>query len=205
MQTKKIFYGLVFVVLLGVVIKDSSYHFDAELIHLKRQHKSAQKNWNVFYDQRYVFADSAFRYEADFSAIKKLIDPKSVILSDISSSYYSSTYLPVYVKNIHRHHGRRGRGNIFSLLNSRQACYLQDPNNVAATEQFFNEHNALMRKVGMPELKYIIVNRDDKNLNLRQDCLWTARARLIKYLGGLAELKFSGEHLNLYQIKSGSD
>ena len=57
----------------------------------------------------------------------------------------------------------------------------------------------------MPELRYILVNKDVKNLNLRLDCLWTARKRLIKYVGGLAELKYEGEYLNLYQINSIAD
>ena len=186
--------------LVGVVIYDARTHFDADLIHLKRQHKSAQRNWNLFYDQRYVYADSGFRYESDFDAIGKLIEPGRAILSDISTSYYSSTYLPAYVKNIHRHHGKYDVNGISALLKNRQVCYLQDPKNVTATKEFFKKHNALMNKRGLPEIRYIIVNNDVKNLNLRQDCLWTARERLIKFVGNLADLKFKGEYLRLYKL-----
>lgn len=198
---RKVISALFLLMLFSVVVYDSRYHFDSDLIHLKRQHKSAQKNWNVFYDQRYVYADSGFRYESDFNAIAKLITPGRVFLSDISTSYYASTYLPAYVKNIHRHHGRHDGNGIHSFLNTRQACYLQDSNNVKATVLFFKDHNTLMRKRGLPELQYILVNRDVKNLNLRQDCLWTAKERLIKFVGELAELKFEGDYLNLYEIK----
>lgn len=191
---------LAFVLLLGVVIYDARTHFDAELIHIKRQHKSAQRNWNLFYDQRYVYADSGFRYESDFDVIRQLIEPGGAILSDISTSYYSSTYLPAYVKNIHRHHGKYDVNGISALLRSRQLCYLQDPKNVIATAEFFKKHNALMRERGIPEVRYIIINSDVKNLNLRQDCLWTARERLIKFVGNLATLKFEGEYLRLYQL-----
>jgi hypothetical protein len=189
------------ILLILTVVYDARIHFDAELIHLKRQHKSAQKNWNLFYDQRYVYADSGFRYESDFNSIRRLIEPNSAVLSDISTSYYSSTYLPVYVKNIHRHHGRGDRNGISILLNSRQACYLQDPKNIVATAKFFKDHNGLMRKRALPELRYIIVNRDVRNLNLRQDCLWTARERVIAFVDSLADPMFEGEYLNLYRIK----
>ena len=196
---------LAIVILVGVVVYDSRHHFDADLIHVKRQHKSAQKNWNLFYDQRYVFADSGFRYEADFLAINQLIQPRSVILSDISSSYYASTYLSAYVKNIHRHHGRADSNGISVLLNNRDVCYLQDPKNIERAGKFFESHNALMLERGLPKLRYIIVNRDDKNLNLRQDCLWTANERIIKHVENLAVLIFKGEYLNLYRINTAND
>ena len=197
---QKIFAVVALIFLMIIVIYDARIHFDAELIHIKRQHKSAQKNWNLFYDQRYVYADSGFRYESDFDAIRQLIEPGSAILSDISTSYYSSTYLPAYVNNIHRHHGKYDVNGISALLKNRQICYLQDPKNITSTKEFFKTHNALMHKRGLPEIRYIIVNSDVKNLNLRQDCLWTARERLIKFLGNLADLKYEGEYLRLYKL-----
>ena len=202
LSLKKLSAGCLFLGLLGVIFYDSMYHFDVDLIHLKRQHQSSQKNWNLFYDQRYVFNDSAFRYEADFQNIANLIQSQSVILSDISSSYYAATYLPAYMKNIHRHHGRRKTDGVSTLLDSRKMCYLQDPENVEDVKNFIKGHNELMNKRGLPELLYIIVNRDDKNLNLRQDCLWTARERLIKHLDSLADSIFQGNYLNLYKIKT---
>jgi len=185
----------------ALVIYDARFHFDADLIHVKRQNKSAQKNWNIFFGQSYVYADSAFRYEADFAEIEKLLEPFTSVFADISSSYFASTYLPVYIKNIHRHHGRDHFTGISALLNSRQMCYLQDPKNIDASKQFFKTFNASMRAQGLSPIRYFIINRDDKNLNLRQDCLWTARERLIKFVGTMADLKFEGEHLNFYEIK----
>lgn len=189
------------IVLLSVILFDARIHFDRDRIDLKRKHKSAQRHWNIFYDQRYVYADSAFRYELDFKSILPLIEPQTVILSDISSSYYAASYLPVYVKNIHRHHGRHDSSGISSLLKSRQTCYLQDENNRQAFTQFINNHNEKMRNKSLPELRYIIVNKDVKNLNLRLDCLWTARERLMKHIGAIAKLKYQGEYLNLYEIE----
>lgn len=197
---KKTISAVVVLCLLGVIVYDSRYHFDKGLIHLKRQHKSAQKNWNLFYGQQYVFTDSGFRYEADFTAMKGFIDPRSAVLSDISTSYYMSTYLPVYIKNIHRHHGRYDSNGIASYLNSRQACYLQDPKNIALSKTFFKKHNALMKRRGLAEIRYIVVNRDVKNLNLRQDCLWTSHQRLLAYLDKLATLKYTGQYLSLFEI-----
>lgn len=192
--------SLSIIALLLLIAFDARVHFDADLIQLKRQHKSAQKNWNLFYDQRYVYADSAFRYEADFESISQLIEPNTVIFSDISTSYYSASYLPVYVKNIHRHHGRLDWSGVSDLLSGRKACYLQDPENVSFLAQYFRDHNALMREQNLPEFRYILVNKDVKNLNLRLDCLWTARERLMRFVGGLSALKYEGQYLNLYQI-----
>jgi len=106
MILKRWIIGFALLSLIALVAYDSKQHFDANLISLKREHRSAQRDWNIFYGQNYVFYDSAMRYEQDLSAINDIIQSGAVALSDLASSYYLSTYLPMYVKRVHKHKSR---------------------------------------------------------------------------------------------------
>lgn len=187
---------LLLAVLLGVIVNDSATHFDRELIQLKQQHKSPQKNWNVFYGQNYVFNHSSIKYEQDVLALKKIVEPKRVVLSDISTSYYLAAELPVYVKNIQRHQGARANLEWGKVLKS--LCYLDQENHAQLFADFVRDYRQSLDS----EPFYLVVNKDQVNSNMRNDCLSQRRTAFIQNIDKYASQVFDGQYLRLYMIKS---
>jgi len=184
----------------AVIIFDARYHFDNEWMQAKIQHNSAQKNWHIFYSQEYVYRNSSLRYEVDFEQIKAIIEPEFVLISDMATSYYAATYLPVYIKNIHRHQGRANSPRWHAWLASNDHCYLELPDLLQRSREFFTSQRKLARARGEPELRYIIINKDRDNRLLRTDCFSVRSETLRSAVKHLAELKYDGQFLALYEL-----
>lgn len=183
-----------------VVINDSKHHFDAELVALKRKHRSPQNDWSVFYGQRFVYYSTSMRYERDFLAIANLVRPHSLVISDLATSYYSAAYLPVYVRNVHRHQGRDKSVAWRRILDSRQHCYLQRPENVSSFVDFVRAENRVAAKAETPVIRYVLVNNDLLNNNPRYDCFWNGRQAAIENLEAISTKLYVGEYLILYEF-----
>jgi len=91
---------------LVLVIFESGRHFDNKLIQDKKKAYSAQKNWNIFFAQSNVYLGGGIRHDEDFSRLAHLLEKDSSLITDVATSYYAAASLPVYVKNVHKHHGR---------------------------------------------------------------------------------------------------
>jgi hypothetical protein len=204
LQFKRVFATLGMVGAFSIIVYDSSPHFDESLIQLKRDHRSAQRNWNIFYGQRFVYYDSDFRLQTDLAEIAKIIEPDSLALADLATSYYAASELPVYVRNVHQHHGRHTSISWAGILHSRSACYLALPEKYSQFQQFIADQQRVLKISGDIPFSYVLVNKDIRNLNLRYDCLWNGRTGLLANIERLAELKFEGEYLNLYELKTAS-
>ena len=185
--------------ILVVVALDSRFHFDSKLVLLKKQNQSAQRSWNVHYAQAEVHLHSAMRYEPDIARINELITPGHVILSDLATSYYLAAMTPSFVKNTHLHQGRLRSPGWAVFLSKRDYCNLEDKARRDRVIQFFRRQRALA--IGQPRLKYIVINRDRQNQNLKLDCLATQHQRIKKALPGLARLIYDGEYLSLFEIE----
>lgn len=179
---------------------DSSRHFNEEVVRSKRQANSGQNNWNMFYGQRFVFYDSAFRYHADFDGISAIIEPNQVILSDLATSYYAAASLPVHVRNVQIHHGRRQSKLWNQAFESQIFCNPHLDDSAEAFKALMAEEAA--KPKGNPRFRYILVNNDKNNKNVRADCLWNRRALVIKHIDDIAQLIFKGQYLSLYELKS---
>jgi len=200
MEPKRIVAVVVLLAIVGLLSFDARYHFDSALIDLKRQHKSDQLNWSIFYSQENVFKNSGIKYQADMQEIERLIQSNVSILSDLATSYYSATMLPVYVANVHRHQGRYRRSSTAAFLDKRYACYIEYQENLDKLNQFL--HKQGNENINKPHLSlnYIIVNNDPDNRNLREDCMAFQRNVLGRELVKLADILYKGEYLDLYQV-----
>ncbi|MBL4671679.1 MAG: hypothetical protein JKX81_05425 [Arenicella sp.] len=189
---------------LALLVYDARPHFDKDLIQLKRENNSAQRNWSLFFGQRFVFYEGPFRYEDDMNRIRDLIEPGRIVLSDLATSYYAAASLPVYVRNVHRHQGREYSSSWRKLLNRRTACNLHQQDVFLAFNKFIDveQRNSASRE--QPQFKYVLVNKDSNNKNLRLDCLWHRRALLMENIVRVSKLKYEGEFLNLYEINDRS-
>ncbi|MFT6409073.1 MAG: hypothetical protein ACJAQ6_002496 [Arenicella sp.] len=194
--------GLLLIV--SMVVYDSSSHFDKGLIQVKRQNGSAQRNWNIFYGQRFVYYDGPFRYLEDLRSIGQLIEPRKLILSDLATSYYSSAALPSYVSNIHRHQGRNHSFEWSEMLDKRVACNFHQDDGLNEFKQFIALESLRSREYKRPEFSYVLVNKDVNNRNVRLDCMWQRRASLIENIEKLASEVYDGEYLRLYKLDSDS-
>ena len=196
---KKLAFAICLLFSMSLMVYDSWPHFDKSLIQLKRDHRSAQRNWNLFYGQRFVYYDSAVRYTEDLSEIEKIIQPNSLVLSDYATSYYISSRLPLYVRNIHRHHGRSKSKTWDKMLDSRSLCYLNDEKQFGRFDDFLIAERA-SNKESEPIFRYVILNNDELNRNLRYDCLWNNRAVFSENIERLTVIKYQGEFISLYEL-----
>jgi hypothetical protein len=201
LQFRRVFATLGLIGAFSIIVYDSSPHFDESLIQLKRDHRSAQRNWNIFYGQRFVYYDSDFRLQTDLAEIAKIIEPDSLALADLATSYYAASELPVYVRNVHSHHGRAKSNSWAQMLNGRSACYLGVLDNSAQFEKFLVAEKRAFKEAQGLLIRYAIINKDTSNRNLRYDCLWQGRSGFKANIEKLAKLKFEGEYINLYEFK----
>ncbi|MBT8114547.1 MAG: hypothetical protein KJP04_04160 [Arenicella sp.] len=192
---------LILLSVVSLILFDARHHFDADLVTLKIKHQSAQRNWNLFYSQQQVFSAGSFRYERDFSEIAERITPGTSLLSDLATSYYAATYLPVFVMNIHRHQQGMARPQWHRLLHDRTACYLDVEANLWEFEKFLKLQEQAQAKNPHLQLRYVLLNKDHKNRNLGNDCFSLRHRHLQAPLSEIADLVYEGDFMNLYKVR----
>jgi len=197
---KKLLMGLFVVAAAALLAFDSRQHFSRDLIYLKRQHNSAQRNWNLFYGQNFVYFDSSFRYQRDLGQIKKLVKPGQIVFSDLATSYYVAGNLPAYVRNVHRHHGRKKDVRWRAMFDANVACNLDQEGSFSAFKEFVEAVRDKSAIKVQPKLNYVIVNKDLSNKNVRSECLSNRRETFERYIEKISSLKYQGEFLDLYKL-----
>ena len=63
-------------------------------------------HWRVTRSAENNFRNASLRYYGDFTEIEKIIEPHSLFLADVATSYYVAAALPLYAANTHAHHSR---------------------------------------------------------------------------------------------------
>ncbi|MBM9602695.1 hypothetical protein [Desulfopila inferna] len=192
---------IVLVFCLVLIGKEVKFHFQKERITEKLQHFSAVRHWSIHFGPQYVYYNSSLRYESDFKHIRKHVEPKSALLSDLATSYYAAAALPVYIRNTHRHHGLKRFAGLQGFLQKGHLCYLNDPYHSMKLLAYLEQDALLARKNGWPALKYIIINKDKKNKVLYRDCIATNSRNIIENISSIASIIYEGKYLNLYALK----
>jgi len=198
MNLPKVLAAISLFCLIALVINDSYFHFDAERVSIKRQAKSAQRHWSLFYTQHYTYTDSSFKYRNDIEEIQKIITPGKTLLADRATSYYLAAELPIFVKNLHAHHSRDLLWVRF--LQQRLACYIDLQDQYEEVLNFIETVDKQSLNGLEPEFKYWVFNSDAGNLNLRNDCLSMRGSDITSALPKFAKQLFKGEYLWLYEI-----
>ena len=199
MMIKRFLAILGLLIALGVIVFDSAYHFDEKRILLKRKNNSGQTNWSMFYGQRFVYYDGALRYNEDFAELSKLIEPGYVILSDKATSYYAAANLPAYVLNIQRHHGLWRSPLWNKAIRSGMHCTLNSDR--SNTEFRLLLESEKIKLDIEPTLRYILVNHDSNNKNVRSDCFSIRRNLQEGAIKKLFDTVYVGKYLTLYALK----
>ena len=183
---------------LSLIVYDSKLHFDKERILIKRKHNSGQRHWNLFYGQNFVFYDSAMRYQHDLTEIKKLIEPSSVVLSDLATSYYLAGSTGAYVRNVHQHQGRNTSYRFSQFLNAETFCYLNTDEHLNDVIDFLKIE--FSNRSSVPTFRYIALNNDSKNKNVRSDCIFHRRNVIEGAIKAFSSKVYSGDFLDLYLL-----
>lgn len=194
--------GVMAIVLMMVVLHHALVHFDYQRVNLKQQSSSAQRHWSVFYGQQYVYDGASFKYQSDIDVLQSLLPIGAIVLTDISTSYYLAAELPITVKNLHLHHRMASRSYWERTL--RRLCYIDSEENKNALELQFS---AMLSTGGAKDIgsgQYFVINKDQDNSNMQNDCLSRRRTAFINHYDGLASLEFDGDYLMLFRFLGGS-
>lgn len=189
--------GLLLLVL--VCLRDGFFHFDRDLVVLKKQHSSPQKHWSLFYDQSHVYLSGSLNISNDLIDLREYVKEDSLVLSDKATSYYFTAHLPVHIVNIHRHHGRYKRSGWGKYLDTGRQCRLSDTKNLHSLLELAKNHTMTYGRDVL-----LVVNKSQNNVNHLKDCLSTNRGYLIKTADGLFPSLFENESFVLYSLSAGS-
>lgn len=192
------------VLLLVFLAFESSSHFSLALLKHKKEIFSAQKNWNLFYGQSNVYLNGGLRHADDFKALEGVLEPGSGLVTDLATSYYLAASLPVYVKNVHKHHGLYTSQPWSKLFTHRIVCYLDAPENFSEFQKVMRGESKRSLKEGIPPVRYIAVNRTHYNDNFKRGCLSQRRRGMLSVIDQLGEPVFDGETISVYRLSASS-
>ena len=185
-----------------LVICESSRHFDNKLIQDKKKAHSAQNDWNVFFAQSNVYLGGGVRHDEDFARLAPLLEADSSLITDIATSYYAAASLPVYVKNVHKHHGRYKSPEWERLISHRITCYLDAPEYIADFNSVMQGEESRSERKGVPPVRYIAVNRTHYNDNFKRGCMSQRRRGLLSVIDRLGPPIFEGETILVHRLSS---
>ena len=199
---KGLLYSVGLLAFCAFIAYESRYHFDSALVEAKKDVHSAQRNWSVFFDQSNVYLSGGIRHSEDFSKLRLLIEPKSAIIADLASSYYMSAMLPIYVKNVHRHHGLYSLHPWGELISSRFTCYLEVPENLDKFKRVLKHEERRAAGRGVVPVRYIAVNKTHGNANFKRGCMSQRRGALFSVIDQLGSPVYEGETIIVYRLSS---
>lgn len=186
-------------ILVGFCITEAKVHFDSELIELKKQRFSAQKNWNWFFDQSNVYESGSLNVSEDILPLRGVLQNDALLISDLATSYYLAAHLPIRIANVHRHHGRYRNQGVATMLDSGRLCRLSTQNNRDELETAIYDYWPKGQK-----LAYLVINKSQGNQNFSRDCLSANRGYLISTAKEYFEEVFENEGFLVVRLTSGS-
>lgn len=193
-------FAFLMVMLFSLIVFDSSQHFDAALIERKKKAHSAQKHWNIHYGQSYVYLNGGIRHNDDFKKLESVLEPGTAVITDVATSYYMASSLPIYVKNIHRHHGRAASPVWERLISHRVVCYIDAPENLQKFWRVMSLEPTRSKKKGVPAVAYVAVNRTHYNDNFKRGCIGQRRRGMLSVINQLGAEVFDGESIKVYKL-----
>ncbi len=183
----------VLAIVCGALVAYSSYHLESVTVVEKRNHGSAQRDWNVHYSQDYVYYDGSFRYSDDFAQLRAWVADDAVVLADLATSYYASAYLRGSVVNVHPH---QGRGQV-----TQWQPYLKRGGLCAATTPMASSELAtILAARAQTQTLWYLHNNDRLNKNVRASCESNRAHIVLPFLQRYGERVYKGEHLELWAL-----
>ncbi len=186
--------------LFALIVVDARQHFDPNLIQLKKKHHSAQRNWNLFFGQSNVYLSGGFRYAEELKQLEGVLEADVAVFTDLATSYYLSSSLPVYVKNVHAHHGRYKSPEWHAFINKRIGCYINHADNFDKFAHLLEAEERLATRRDVPPVRYVVINKDSDNINLRRDCFLRRASALSEVLSASYEKIHEGDMFVVFRL-----
>ena len=183
---------------------EAKFHFDKNLVDKKKEIFSAQKDWSLYFDQSNVFRNGGLKHDSEFAELSNLLEPNSSMITDLATSYYAAAGLPVYVKNVHRHHGRYKTREWEKLIAHRIICYLDAPEYQDQFLEVIDKEETTAKTENLPPVRYIAINRTHYNDNFKRGCMSQRRRGLLSVINELGTLVYDGQTISVYRLSTAS-
>ncbi len=183
--------------ILFVMAFDVAYRFGLTQKPLFTVFSNDAYHWRVTRTAKDNVRNSSLRYYRDLDAIRDIVEPGSLFLSDVATSYYVTAALPLYAANTHAHHSRwyaRYR-RILRIMCGEEKDVPQ-----SRFEQALKEQEAESVAKRRLVLRYMIVNKDTVNKNVRGHCITRNHTKVAELLGLIAVRIYAGEFLDVYEF-----
>lgn len=169
-----------FVTVTGLILPDFIFHlglvdrwpFGTEP---KEYHWTLGRSFDDNYSQ------SSLKYHSDLTSIGSLAKRDGIFYSDVATSYYVTSTLPLYSRNPLYHHRLPG-------------VYIKDDEVEALCTGDTEIQKSIVDRL---DLDYIIINSDRNNRNVRRNCLSIDDS----IIDDIAHRLYEGEFLSLYRVK----
>ena len=181
---------------------ESWFHFDKDLIEKKKRAYSAQKDWSLFFGQSHVYMNGGFRHDEEFRELTVLLEPNTALITDLATSYYIAANLPVYVKNVYRHHGRQKSQKWEKLISQKIVCYLDLPDYLSQFENVVRYDNRRAKRKAVPPVRYVAVNLTQYNENFTRGCMSQRRKELLSVIDQMATPVYEGNTIAVFKLSA---
>ncbi len=158
--------------------------------------KMMNYNWSIGKASNAILSQSGIRYQSDVDKLQNLLTPGVMFLSDRATNYYLSAMLPLYGANPHPHN----RPNISPYITQQTLAQICSNDFRLKGWYAMVDKSSYNIKRNWPEIKYLIINRDIENNNVRNSCLTTHVNEIENDSRLNLHLVFSGIYLDVFLV-----
>ena len=161
---------------------------------------NSQFHWFLRDNRETLRLHSSWRYQKDLEDLRRLTadDPNAGFFSDTATSYYTAAETRLRPMVQQAHHSKSGLRH-----NSTMRAFCSGNMSGSEFRERINLINARRAEIGGSQIRYIIINRDKANYTaevLGTSCVGEVDHLKIE-LSRIAELKYKGDFLSLWEIR----
>jgi len=192
-------YSVPILAILFVISFDVAYRFGLTAKPVFTVTSNDAYHWRITRTTQDNRRNSSLRYYGDFSKIGKIIAPNSLFLADVATSYYVVSALPVYAVNTHAHHSRQ-----YSDYRAILRAFCGENNEIpkARIKDALAKRETENAEKGRLVLRYMFVNKDTVNKNVRGHCITRQNAMVEELLDSMAQKIYTGQYLDVYEFSN---
>ncbi len=160
-------------------------------------------HWRIDRSPADNYQNSSLRYYDDFDKLANILPADSLVLADRVTGYYLTAALPVFSANPSPHHRiATMRAELTNVSDEfvEALCGREEGLGGQTPREYLERKRRYHRKYGWPELRYVVVNKDDVNRNVRLHCLSRHGDVVARQIAGFSRKIFEGEFLDVYEI-----
>ncbi len=155
-------------------------------------------HWRLTRNSTDNFLHSSIPYIQDLRKIRNKISAEQFFLSDLATSYYVTATLPLYATNVHPHHFTMYKyyRDVLDALCS------QNPEEEGSTafDLLIEKAQASLAQDRLP-VRYIFVNKDQYNKNVKVNCLTKNFEAVEQKLRVFSRNVYTGEYIDVFEIQ----